>query len=70
MNEARNDSLLVYEDHKKRIGFFFKTNPAQKIYHTQQVELNGFIHSVLFGTVNENRGYRYFGPRAYNRFIR
>ena len=67
--QLRDDSLLVYADKNKRIGFFFKTNPYQKIFHTQQVELNGFIHSILFGTKKENEEYSYFGPRAYNQFI-
>jgi hypothetical protein len=70
IKQLRNDSLIIYEDKKKRIGFFFKTNPLKKILHTQQVELNGFIHSILFGTKWENKGYTYFGPRAYTHYIR
>jgi hypothetical protein len=69
LQKTRDDSLIVYEDQKKRIGFFFKTNPDQKIFHTRQVELNGFIHSILFGTKKENRGYNYFDKRAYSRLI-
>ena len=69
IRQLRNDSLLVYADKNKRIGFFFKTNPYQKIFHTRQVELNGFIHSILFGTKKENEDYSYFGPRAYNLFV-
>jgi hypothetical protein len=67
--KLRDDSLIVYTSKNKRIGFFFKTNPERKIFHTQQVELNGFIHSILFGTKYENKSYRYFGPRAYEVFI-
>jgi hypothetical protein len=66
----RNDSLVVYKSNNERIQFFFKTNPDRKIYHTQQVELNGFIHSVLCGTSFDSRGYTYYGPRAYSEFIR
>lgn len=70
LRQTRNDSLVVYESTDHRIAFFLKTNPDQKIYHTQQVERNGFIHSVLYGTGKENRGYEYFGPRAYTSLIR
>lgn len=66
----RNDSLVVYKSNDGRIQFYFKTNPDRKIYHTQQVELNGFIHSVLCGTPYDSRGYTYFGPRAYAELIR
>jgi hypothetical protein len=68
-NRTRNDSLIFYESMNKQVAFFFKTNPDRKIYHTQQVELNGFIHSVLYRTKKENEGYEYFGQRAYIRFI-
>ncbi len=52
-----------------RVQFILKENPERKIYHTVQVERNGFIHSFLSGTTNENRGYEYFGPRAYSALI-
>jgi hypothetical protein len=68
--ELRNDSLMLFESRNKKIVFVFKPNPDRKIYHTQQVELNGFIHSVLYGTKQENEGYEYFGQRAYTKFIR
>jgi len=68
INKVQEDSLIIYKN--KRIGFFFKTNPERKIFHTHQVELNGFIHSVLFGTKKQQNGYRYFGERAYSHFIR
>ncbi|MGZ3839122.1 MAG: hypothetical protein ACXVBI_11170 [Flavisolibacter sp.] len=69
LEEKRRDSLIFWEDPLKKIGFFFKENPDRGIYHTQQVEYNGFIHSILFGTERENDGYRYYGPRAYTPFI-
>ncbi|MBK8518201.1 MAG: hypothetical protein IPL55_18535 [Saprospiraceae bacterium] len=34
-----------------------------------QVELNGFIHSILSGTKVEQKKYKYFGKRAYSEFI-
>ena len=67
--KIRDDSLIVYISADKKVQFYFKTNPDKKIYHTQQVELNGFIHSVLMGTKKESENYMYFGPRAYSAFI-
>lgn len=67
--ETRNDSLIFYRSTNNQASFFFKTNPERKIFHTQQVELNGFIHSILYGTKKENEGYEYFGQRAYSKFI-
>jgi hypothetical protein len=53
-----------------RVQFLLKENPERKILHTVQVERNGFIHSLVSGTTNEGRGYEYFGPLAYTRWIR
>jgi len=53
-----------------RVQFLLKENPERKILHTVQVERNGFIHSLVSGTTNGGRGYEYFGPRAYTRWIR
>ena len=52
-----------------RIQFLLKENPERKILHTVQVERNGFIHALVTGTPNENRGYEYYGERAYARWI-
>jgi hypothetical protein len=68
-NETRNDSLIFYRSKNNQVAFFFKTNPERKIFHTQQVELNGFIHSVLYRTRMENEGYEYYGQRAYFNYI-
>jgi hypothetical protein len=67
--QTKNDSLLFYRSTNDQIAFFFRNNPDRKIFHTQQVELNGFIHSVLYRTKEEEKGYEYFGPRAYSKFI-
>lgn len=64
-----NDSIITYKSRNDQVQFFLKTNPDRKIYHTQQVERNGFIHSVLCGTRYDGRGYRYFGKRAYGELI-
>ncbi|HOX56691.1 MAG TPA: hypothetical protein PLC99_07350 [Verrucomicrobiota bacterium] len=53
-----------------RIRFLLKENPEKRIFHTVQVERNGFIHSMVSGTTNEGKGYQYFGPRAYSPWIR
>ncbi len=69
-NTVKNDSMLIVKSRNRRIQFYFKLNPGRKIFHTQQVEFNGFIHSVLCGTKKDSKGYQYYGPRAYNEFIR
>ena len=63
------DSLEWFTSPGKRIEVILKPNPERKIYHTIQVERNGFIHSVLSGTNKEQKKYTYFGERAYSRFI-
>jgi hypothetical protein len=67
--EVRNDSLIVYKSADERIQFFLKTNPEGKIFHTVQVELNGFIHSLFCGTRYDSRHYQYFTKRAYSTYI-
>jgi hypothetical protein len=52
-----------------RIQFILKENPERKIFHTVQVERNGFIHAMLSGTPKENKDYEYFGDRAYTKWI-
>ena len=52
-----------------RITIWLKENPERAIYHTVQVERNGFIESVCAGTVYEGRGYTYYGARAYTHLI-
>ena len=52
-----------------RIQFLLKENPEKKIFHTVQVERNGFIHAMVSGTSNEDKGYEYFGERAYGKWV-
>ncbi len=52
-----------------RVQFILRENPDRKVLHTVQVERNGFIHSLLSGTVQECEGYEYFGPRAYSKWV-
>jgi hypothetical protein len=68
-SKMKDDSLIVYQSADKKIRFFLKINPDKKIFHTQQVELNGFIHSVLIGTRKEGKKYEYLGERAYGKLI-
>ncbi|GHN02130.1 hypothetical protein WSM22_36190 [Cytophagales bacterium WSM2-2] len=63
------DSLVWHTSRKKTIEIILKTNPTEKIYHTVQVERNGFIHCVLSGSKQEQKQYTYFGKRAYSGFI-
>jgi hypothetical protein len=69
LSEELTDSLLWYVSPDRRIQVILKTNPEKKIYHTLQVELNGFIHSILSGTLHEQKGYAYFGESIYARYI-
>lgn len=68
-SKTENENMIVYKSNDRRIQFYFKTNPERKIYHTQQVELNGFIHSVLCGTRYDSKNYSYYSERAYSRYI-
>jgi hypothetical protein len=67
--ERQCDSLLWYSSAHGRIEVILKPNPKGKIFHTQQVEYNGFIHSILSGTRYEEKRYRYFKPRVYSELI-
>ena len=53
----------------RRVKFLLKENPTQSVLHTTQVERNGFIQSLLSGTADEGKGYAYFGPRAYEKWL-
>lgn len=64
-----NYSIVCYSALKRRIEITLKTNPENKIFHTVQVERNGFIHSILSSTRYEQKDYTYFGKRAYSGFI-
>lgn len=68
-SRSTTDSLIIYKNQNKRIQFYFKINTDRGIYHTQQVELNGFIHSVLCGTKYDSKKYQYYSARAYSDFI-
>src|SRR5690606_16285020 len=63
------EKFIRYSGLNDRVKFILKKNPARAILHTVQVELNGFIHSMLIGTKLESSNYKYFGERAYNSLI-
>jgi hypothetical protein len=69
-SQSKTDSLIIYKSVDKQVQFFFKQNFNRGIYHTQQVELNGFIHSVLCGTKKDSKKYRYYSARAYNHLLK
>ena len=60
------DSLIIYTGYHNRVQFFLKPNYDRGIYHTRQVELNGFIHSVLCSTRYDSKNYKYYGNRVYD----
>lgn len=64
------DSLITYRTESDQILIILKENPDRGIYHTEQVALNGFIHSLLFATPPEGRGYDYFSVPCYEDLIR
>jgi hypothetical protein len=64
-----NGGLENYSALAGRIEFWLKENPEQKIFHTVQVERNGFIHALLSGTADAGKGYEYFGARAYTNWM-
>jgi hypothetical protein len=66
---TKTDSLEIYKSKDESIQFYFKYNLNRGIYHTQQVELNGFIHSIFCGTKYDSKGYTYYGTRAYSELI-
>jgi len=65
---TRADSVVQYSSNNQ-INFFLVDNPGKKIYHTVQVERNGFIHSILIGTKQESKNYSYWSKRAYENLI-
>jgi len=68
-SRVSTDSMIIYKSKDQKLQFYFKLNLNRGIYHTQQVEYNGFIHSVLCGTRYDAEKYIYYGARAYSRFI-
>jgi len=69
-NES-DTSLVHYSALSNRVDIYLKTNDQGKIYHTEQVARNGFIHTVVSGTSYQQKaGYQYWGERVYDRYIK
>lgn len=63
-------SFIRHSALNKRIQIILKENPSGIIYHTEQVERNGFILSLLSATKFDRQQYfTYFGERVYQKFI-
>ena len=69
LTSETNGGLENYSALNGQVEFLLKENPEHKIFHTVQVERNGFIHALLSGTADEGQGYEYFGNRAYANWI-
>ncbi len=65
----KHAGIIQYRSSNNQVLILLKQNPRREIFHTEQVELNGFIHSILFGTKVESIGYMYFGERCYDGHI-
>lgn len=64
-----NGNLHTHLAANGRVEFLLRENPERKIWHTVQVERNGFIHALLSGTPQAGKDYEYLGERAYEKFI-
>jgi hypothetical protein len=69
--KTESDTALInHEALKGRVRIILKENPRGLIYHTVQVEKNGFILSLLSDTKFDKRKYfTYFGERVYGDLI-
>ena len=69
MTERRDPQLRRFYGFDGRLQFILKENPERNIYHTVLVARNGLIHSLLAGTADDEKGYRFFGEPVYRRWI-
>jgi hypothetical protein len=67
--ESPSPEMNTYTALDGRVKFLLRENPEKAVLHTVQVERNGFIQSMTSGTAHEGKGYTYFGPRAYTKWI-
>ena len=66
---TENSTFITHTALNGRVKIILKQNPAQAILHTVQVELNGYIQTMLSGTPLEGAGYTYYGARAYTSLV-
>jgi hypothetical protein len=65
-NYDADTSFIHFNSLSNRVDIYLKMNPEGKIYHTEQVARNGFIHTVISGTkYQEKAPYQYWGDRVY-----
>ncbi|MCX6142191.1 MAG: T9SS type A sorting domain-containing protein, partial [Ignavibacteriales bacterium] len=64
-----NEDFITCTALNGRIKIILKQNPTRAVLHTVQVELNGFVQTMLSGTPLEGVGYVYYGPRVYSDFV-
>jgi hypothetical protein len=67
---SEDENFITHSALNGRIFIALKKNPNGEVFHTVQVERNGFIHSILSGTEYENKGYIYFRERVYEEYLR
>ncbi len=66
-----DSSFINHKSEDGRIRIHLKKNPRGIIYHTVQVEKNGFIYGILSNTKFDKKKYfTYFGSRAYEDLIK
>jgi len=69
-NTTEDSAFIRHTALNGRIRILLKENPLGLIYHTVQVEKNGFIFSLLSGTNFDRKKYfTYFSDRVYEKFI-
>lgn len=66
---TENSTFITHTALDGRVKIILKHNPTQAILHTVQVELNGYIQTMLSGTLLEGIGYTYYGSRAYTSLV-
>ncbi|MFA5834847.1 MAG: T9SS type A sorting domain-containing protein [Bacteroidota bacterium] len=66
---TENATFIIHSALNGRVKIILKHNPTQAILHTVQVELNGYIQTMLSGTPLEEIGYTYYGTRAYTSLV-
>ena len=69
-NTTSDTSFIKHSALNGRVKIILKENPNGLIYHTVQVEKNGFIFSLLSNTKFDRRKYfTYWSDRAYGKYI-
>ena len=68
--KVEDDTYLNFYANDGQITITLIKNPTGAIYHTVLVEKNGYIDSILSGTPEWGKGYKFWGERAYNHLIK